>query len=58
MTATTPGALIDIDGQAYHAYGITGDSLILIRPDGYIGLTGEGIGREQIIDYFRNVIGL
>lgn len=57
-TAIAPGALIDIDGQAYRAYGIKGDSLILIRPDGYTGLTGEGIGQEQIIDYFRIVIGL
>lgn len=57
-TAIAPSALIDIDGQAYHAYGITSDALILIRPDGYTGLTGEGIGQEQIIDYFRNVIGL
>jgi hypothetical protein len=43
-------------GYAYHAYGITSDALILIRPDGYIGLTGASTGPQPIIDYLRNVI--
>lgn len=55
-TATAPDALIDIDGYAYHAYGITSDALILIRPDGYIGLTGASTGPQPIIDFLRNVI--
>ncbi len=57
MTAISDHTLIDSDGHAYHAYGITSDALILVRPDGYIGLTGGMIDREPIIDYLRNVIG-
>jgi Aromatic-ring hydroxylase, C-terminal len=49
--------LVDSEGQAYRAYGIRGDALILIRPDGYIGLTGRNISQEPIIDYLRNVSG-
>jgi 2-polyprenyl-6-methoxyphenol hydroxylase-like FAD-dependent oxidoreductase len=56
-TATAHDTLIDIDGDAYRAYGISGNALILVRPDGYIGLTGGSIGQEPIIDYLRNVTG-
>ncbi len=49
--------LIDIDGHAYHAYGITGDALILVRPDGYVGLTGENTDAQPVIDYLHDVIG-
>src|SRR5258708_5910784 len=57
MTAISDHTLVDSDGHAYRAYGITGDALILVRPDGYIGLTGGMIDREPIIDYLRNVTG-
>src|SRR5713226_4262354 len=46
--------LVDSDGQAHRAYGISGNALILVRPDGYIGLTGGSPGQEPIIDYLRN----
>jgi 2-polyprenyl-6-methoxyphenol hydroxylase-like FAD-dependent oxidoreductase len=48
--------LVDSDGQAHRAYGIRGSALILVRPDGYIGLTGGSPGQEPIIDYLREVI--
>ena len=35
-TATGPDTVIDTDDLAHHAYQVTGDELILIRPDGYI----------------------
>jgi len=57
MTAISDHTLVDSDGYAYRAYGINGDALILVRPDGYIGLTGGMIDREPIIDYLRNVTG-
>ncbi|MEU8589567.1 FAD-dependent oxidoreductase [Streptomyces sp. NPDC048664] len=34
--ATGADTVIDTDDLAHHAYGITGDELVLIRPDGYI----------------------
>ena len=49
--------LVESEGQASRAYGIRGDALILIRPDGYIGLTGGTISQEPLIDYLREVIG-
>ena len=49
--------LVDSDGQAHRAYGISGNALILVRPDGYIGFTGGSPGQEPIIDYLRDVIG-
>jgi hypothetical protein len=49
--------LIDTDGHAFRAYGITDHALILVRPDGYIGLTAESFGQEPIIDYLRAITG-
>jgi hypothetical protein len=59
LPALSDHALIDSHGQAYRAYGITGDgdALILVRPDGYIDLTGGSHDQEPIIDYLRDVIG-
>ena len=33
------------------------DALILVRPDGYIGLTGGSHSLEPIFDYLREIIG-
>jgi 2-polyprenyl-6-methoxyphenol hydroxylase-like FAD-dependent oxidoreductase len=49
--------LVDSDGQAHRAYGISANALILVRPDGYIGLTGASPGQEPIINYLRDAIG-
>ena len=35
-TATGADTVIDTDDLAHHAYRVTGDELVLIRPDGYI----------------------
>ena len=48
---------IDTDGHAFRAYRITDHALILVRPDGYIGLTAESFGLEPIIDYLRAITG-
>jgi 2-polyprenyl-6-methoxyphenol hydroxylase-like FAD-dependent oxidoreductase len=56
-TATESNVLIDRDGDAHRAYGITRDALVLVRPDGYVGLTGGRVGPEPIIDYLSNVTG-
>jgi 2-polyprenyl-6-methoxyphenol hydroxylase-like FAD-dependent oxidoreductase len=52
-TAISDHTLVDYDGHASKAYSITGDALILIRPDGYIGLTGGSINPQSIIDYLE-----
>ncbi len=56
-TAISDHILVDNDGHASRAYGVTGDALILVRPDGYIGLTGGSIDPHPIIDYLREVTG-
>ena len=46
-----PGGLIDDAGHVAHAYGQ--DSLILIRPDGYIGLIADADNALAVADYLR-----
>jgi 2-polyprenyl-6-methoxyphenol hydroxylase-like FAD-dependent oxidoreductase len=56
-TVASDHVLVDLDGYAHRFYGVSGDALILVRPDGYVGLTGGKIGQEPLIDYLRNVVG-
>jgi 2-polyprenyl-6-methoxyphenol hydroxylase-like FAD-dependent oxidoreductase len=56
-TPIADNTLVDSDGHASHAYGVTGDALILVRPDGYIGLTGGKIDPQPIINFLREVTG-
>lgn len=55
MTASGPFIIIDNQEQAYHAYGITADAFVLVRPDGYIGVTGGGTNLNAVINYLRKV---
>ena len=48
-----PGGLIDDAGHVAHAYGQ--DSLILIRPDGYIGLIADADNALAVADYLRSL---
>ncbi|GHO97002.1 3-(3-hydroxyphenyl)propionate hydroxylase [Reticulibacter mediterranei] len=48
--------LIDTEGHAYRAYGVSGDALILLRPDGYIGLTAGNAPSQAIIGYLNKVL--
>jgi 2-polyprenyl-6-methoxyphenol hydroxylase-like FAD-dependent oxidoreductase len=56
-TTTDKHTLIDNMGHAHQAYGITNDAVILIRPDGYIGLIGGNLRLESIVDYLCQVTG-
>ena len=48
-----PGGLIDDAGHVAHAYGQ--DSLILIRPDGYVGLIADADNALAVADYLRSL---
>jgi 2-polyprenyl-6-methoxyphenol hydroxylase-like FAD-dependent oxidoreductase len=48
--------LIDTEGHAYRAYGISDNALILVRPDGYVGLTAGSAPSQAITDYLSNVL--
>jgi 2-polyprenyl-6-methoxyphenol hydroxylase-like FAD-dependent oxidoreductase len=45
------GDVIDGDGCAVAAYGVTGDALVLVRPDGYVGLIGAPTDAEAVLAY-------
>ncbi|MBI1279426.1 MAG: 3-(3-hydroxyphenyl)propionate hydroxylase [Anaerolineaceae bacterium] len=49
--------LIDCDENARRAYGVTNDALILVRPDGYVGLTAGSINPQPVLDYLQRVLG-
>jgi 2-polyprenyl-6-methoxyphenol hydroxylase-like FAD-dependent oxidoreductase len=56
-TAADAQTLVDTNGHAHHAYGIRDSAVILIRPDGYVGLTAGSLGPESIVDYLHMVTG-
>ena len=56
-TASTDCALLDIDSYVHHFYGIKRDALVLVRSDGYVGLTAGSFDALPIIDYLHKVSG-
>jgi 2-polyprenyl-6-methoxyphenol hydroxylase-like FAD-dependent oxidoreductase len=51
--AVGPGGLLDDDGHAARAYG-TG-TLVLVRPDGYIGLVADPAEPGAVAEYLRSL---
>ena len=45
--------LLDDGGHAARAYGT--DALILVRPDGYIGLIADPAEAETVAEYLRSL---
>jgi hypothetical protein len=43
------------DAAAREAYGITGDALVLVRPDNYIALTAQPDDAEAVHNYLANL---
>jgi hypothetical protein len=48
-----PGGHLDDDGQVAHAYGT--DALILVRPDGHIGLVAHPTETGSVGEYLRSL---
>jgi 2-polyprenyl-6-methoxyphenol hydroxylase-like FAD-dependent oxidoreductase len=44
-------ALVDVDGHTHTAYDVDGDALVLVRPDGYVGLSARPGTLGQLEDY-------
>lgn len=44
-------AIDDRDDETRRAYGITGDALVLVRPDHHVALTAPATGREDVMTY-------
>jgi hypothetical protein len=47
------GGLLDDDGHVAQAYG--NDALILVRPDGYIGLVAQPAQAGSVGEYLRSL---
>ncbi len=47
--------IIDTDGHAHRAYDVQDGTLVLIRPDGYIGLIADRTSPASVNDYLRSV---
>lgn len=45
------GALSDVHGDARRIYGMRGECLLLVRPDGYLGLVSRPIREPVVVDY-------
>jgi len=57
--ATAPGGIIDAiadtAGHAYRAYDVEAGALVLVRPDGYIGLIAGCSSTGSVEEYLNNV---
>jgi 2-polyprenyl-6-methoxyphenol hydroxylase-like FAD-dependent oxidoreductase len=52
---TGPDDVADTDGHLAHAYGATGRTLVLIRPDGYVGLISDAGDLTAVSDYLAAI---
>ena len=50
-----PGDIADTDGYLARAYGATERTLVLIRPDGYIGLISDAGDVSSVSDYLAAI---
>ncbi|GIH19700.1 FAD-dependent monooxygenase [Rugosimonospora africana] len=50
-------AVVDSDGHARAGYDLTGDALVLIRPDGYVGLVASPGSIERVTEYWAALHG-
>jgi len=48
-----PDGLLDDEGHAAHVYGA--DALVLVRPDGYIGLVADPPETGRVAEYLRSL---
>ena len=47
----------DAEGAAYRLYAPIVGALFVIRPDGYVGLTGSTAERAALVRYLRRIVG-
>jgi 2-polyprenyl-6-methoxyphenol hydroxylase-like FAD-dependent oxidoreductase len=49
------GAIVDIENHAHRAYDVEAGALVLVRPDGYIGLITEPRSADSVREYLRHL---
>ncbi|MFE7752203.1 FAD-dependent monooxygenase [Streptomyces sp. NPDC057428] len=55
-TGAEPGPLTDAEGHAHRDYAVDGDTLFLIRPDGYVGLRATEPDEARLLDYLSRLL--
>lgn len=55
--SSAPNCWVDEEGAAQRAYAPVPDALFVIRPDGYVGLTGSTADFVDLNGYLQRVIG-
>jgi 2-polyprenyl-6-methoxyphenol hydroxylase-like FAD-dependent oxidoreductase len=53
--AAGPDTLVDTDGHAHAAYDIHEPTLILVRPDGYVGCAADATDLAAITEYLKAI---
>ncbi|AUX48853.1 hypothetical protein SOCE26_103960 [Sorangium cellulosum] len=54
-SSTGSDCLIDVDGTIHSGYGGHGATIVLVRPDGYLGLVTHSGTADRVSDYLRLV---
>jgi hypothetical protein len=49
--------VVDSRGHARAGYDLTGDALVLVSPDGYLGLVASPGSIERVIEYWTTLHG-
>ncbi|MGY4769712.1 FAD-dependent monooxygenase [Kribbella sp. CWNU-51] len=49
-------SVIDHEGHAHRDYGIDGDTLLIVRPDGYVGLRVTDPDQVRVLDYLGRIL--
>lgn len=55
-SGTEPSPLTDSDGHAHRDYAVDGDTLFVIRPDGYVGLRATDPNEAEVLHYLRRLL--
>jgi 2-polyprenyl-6-methoxyphenol hydroxylase-like FAD-dependent oxidoreductase len=50
-------AVVDVDGHVRTAYGASDGTVVLVRPDGYVGLIADPGGVERVTEYWNALHG-
>jgi 2-polyprenyl-6-methoxyphenol hydroxylase-like FAD-dependent oxidoreductase len=51
ISQTEMPSLSDFNGDIARIYDVKGDSLFIVRPDGYVGFVSDSVGAGPILDY-------
>ncbi|MGW0296496.1 FAD-dependent monooxygenase [Streptomyces anthocyanicus] len=56
VPAAGPGSLTDSEGHARRDYAVDGDTLFVVRPDGYVGLRADDPDEAEVLRYLRRLL--